>query len=191
MSKVDAAIAKVGLPASIVRAAGDLDTYILVSPKARSASASFEFEAWLPTDSGATFGDLVQVTFKNQTISYLIVNLVEDERAGQFFKFNARVARCNHTITVKDYDGTTKQFTTTKTGVPCLITDGGTMQMSDMGVVLPGFGGKDGTYYLYCQPNGIDRKSVLTDEDNNRLKISGEINPYFAKGLVEIPVKVE
>ena len=191
MSKVDLAIQKVGLATSIIRTGGNVDTYTLIKPKAKVQSTAYDFEAWLPTDSTVVVGDLLRVTFALKTIDYLVVNAVEDERAGQFFKYNARVIKCNHTITVKDYDSTTQTFTNTATGVPCLIVDGGTLQMSDKGVVLPGFGGTDGTYYLYCQPNSIDRKSAIVDENNRNLKISGNINPYFADGLIEIPVKVE
>ena len=192
MSKVDQAIKKAGLSASIVRTPDNIETYVLIAkPKAKTAGTSYDFEAWMQTDSGVVSGDLIQIAFENGVVNYLAINVVEDERAGQFFKYNVRLLRCNHTITVKDFDDTTKEFAATTTGVPCLIIDGGASQMSDMGVVVPGFAGKDETQYLYCQPNSINKKSAITDEDGNDLEIAGEINPYFAAGIIEAKVKLK
>jgi len=185
---VNSAIQDVGLAAVIKRSSGDISTYIYIKPKLKAGG--YEFEAWLPTDCGVVDGDLIEVTGSLSTDNYFVSNLVPDERAGDFFKYNAKLFRCNHTIAIKSYNKTTKRFDDEQTGVPCLIIDGGASQMSDRGMMIPGFSGKDDTYYLYCQFGILDRKSKIVDEGNRALEVAGSINPYFAKGLVEVPVKV-
>lgn len=186
---VNDAIESVGVAATIKRDAGDVATTVYIKPKLKAAT--YEYEAWLKTDSTIVDGDLVEVTVGGALTYYLLAGLVPDERVGDFFKYNAKLFRCNHTISIKDLDDDTKKFVVTKADIPCLIIDGNLTQMSDRGVVLPGFGGKDTTYYLYCQPNGITRKSALIDDGDRQLKITGTINPYYSKGLYEISVKLE
>jgi hypothetical protein len=186
---VNDAIQSVGVAGVIKRTPTDINIYVYIKPKLKAVT--HEYEAWFETDSGVVDGDLIAVTVGGSLTYYLVAGLVPDERASEFFKYNAKLFRCNHTIKTLILDDTTKKFVDGITGIPCLITDGGITQMSDRGVVLPGFGGKDDTYSLYCQPNGITRKSALVDDDGRQLKISGNINPYFAKGIYEISIKLE
>jgi len=186
---VNPAIQDVGLAAIIKRSAGDVSTYVYIKPK--SKAGGYEFEAWLPTDCGVVDGDLIEVAGTYATENYFVINIVPDDRAGDFFKFNVKLFRCNHIVAIKSYNKTTKKFDSVQTGVPCLIIDGGAIQMSDRAVIIPGFNGKDGSYFLYCQPNGINRNSVIIDDAGVLLKIAGTINPYFAKGLIEVTVKAE
>ena len=189
---VNASIVDVGLPASIIRTAGDISTSIYIKPKAKSG-ASYDFNAWMTTDSGAVVGDLVNVTFELKTISYLVITLVEDERAGEFFKYNVKLMRCNRTVTVKKWVAGSNDFTDSVTDVPCLITgDRAVTVDSDRAVVIPGFAAKDNTYYMYIQPNDIGKEDKLVDDKGISLSISGGVNPYFADGsLHEIQVKIE
>ena len=186
MSAVDDAIKDVGLAVTIIRSAGNIDTYAYVSPKIQKYH---ERDALFPTDSGVTDGDLLQTG----NYSFLVRSIMRDERAGEFFMYRIKLFHCNATIAVKEYNSTTKTFTTVKSNVPCcIIDDASAMSTSDRAVVMPGYAGRDNLYYLYVQSSaGITKNSILVDENNRSLRVSGSINPYSAKGLLEVPVKLE
>lgn len=183
---VDAAIKDVGLAATIVRAVGDVATYVYLKPKAKLAN-DFQFEAWLTTVSGVVNGDLVLYDGGY----YLVANVVPDKRAGDFFKVGVVLYRCNNTISTRGYDKDSKKFIALVSDIPCLVIDTGMLQMSDKAVVLPVYTGRDSSYTVICQPNEIDRNSKLIDDTGISLSIAGEVNPYFVKGLVQFPVKIE
>jgi hypothetical protein len=185
MAGIDETIKEIGLATTIIRAAGDVETYTYIKPKLKSAP--FDYEGWMMTDSTVVAGDLILASSNH----YLIVGLSKDERVGEFFKYNVRLFRCNHTIDIKQFNRAQKSFTEIKSNIPCLIVDKGITQISDKGLVTPGFSGTDDSYSLYCQPNEIKDTYVLNDDANNKLRVAGEINPYFADGLICIPVKIE
>jgi len=187
MSSVDAAIKAVGIPAVIERDAGDVSTDLYIYPKA-AGGHTFERNAMLPTTSGVVSGDLILAG----GVYYLARSVLQDRRVSTFFVNRARLLVCNNVVTIRAYDDTSKAFIDAKTGVPCAIIDSsGAMALSDRGVVTPGFTGKDDTYRMFAQSsNGINRKSAFVDENSVSLSSNGEANPYFAEGLVEVPVKI-
>ena len=186
MSAVDQAIQDVGLAATIVRSSGNLSTYAYISPKVKQY---YERDALFPTDSGIADGDLLLASGNY----YLVRSLIKDERSGEFFMYRAKLFICNNLVTRKEYNSSTKAFAINTTNISCLIIDAATaMTMSDRAVVMPGFSGKDNLYYLYAQSvAGITKNSLIEDDSSRSLRVSGNINPYFARGLVEVPVKIE
>jgi hypothetical protein len=185
---VNSTIEEIGQAVTLVRDT-NVSTYAYINPKLKAAT--YEYVAWFKTDSGVVAGDLVLASIATQATNFLVAGLSPDERVDEFLKINARLLRCNHTISLKSLDNTSKKFVAGTTDIPCLIIDGSLTQMSDRGVVTPGFGGKDQTYYLYCQPSGITSKTVIVDDGNRNLKIAGSINPFYAEGLIELQVKLE
>lgn len=182
---LDDTIKEIGLAATIVREPTSVSTYAYIKPKLKSAP--YDYEAWMMVTSGVVSGDLI---FCNSAY-YLVVGVSKDERVGQFFKYNVRLFRCNHTISIREYARGSKTFDEVKADVPCLVVDKGITQITDRGLVTPGFSGKDDSYSLYCQPNDIKEKYVFADDSGNKLRIAGELNPYFVDGLYCISVTIE
>ena len=185
MPGIDETIEAIGLAATIVRAAGDVSTYIYIDPKLKSAP--YDYKSWMMTDSTVVSGDLILMSGYH----YLVVGVSKDERVGEFFKYNVRLFRCNHVISVNIYDRPNRKFTSVKTDIPCLVVDKGIAQITDKGLIIPGFSGTDESFTLYCQPNGITEENVLQDENGNSLRPAGVISPYFTDGLVAIPFTME
>lgn len=192
MGAVDDVIKSVGVSSTIIRTIGNLSTWLYISPKGSflGSRAAYEREAMVPTDSGIVIGDLVH--FANDY--FLVVSLFEDRRVSEFFYYKAKLYRCNETITVQAYNATTKSFANSNTGIRCLIVSSQAALDSDKGVVIPGFRGSDDVFYLYAQKSslsGITKNSILIDSSLNKLRVGNGINPYFASGLIEVPVKME
>lgn len=185
MGGIDETIREIGLAITIVREAGDVETYAYVKPKLKQAT--YDYEAWFMTDSGVVLGDLIL----SSGIHYLVVGISRDERVQEFFKYNVRLYRCSHTVTVKRFSRDDKDFVVTIADIPCLIVDQGIMQLTDKAIAIPGFSGTDDSYSLYCQPHDIKDDDVLVSNTGNKLRISGDLNPFFAEGLISVPVKVE
>lgn len=182
---VDQTIKDVGIAATIVRTSGNLSTYVYIYPKA-PAQRNWERESLLPTDSGLADGDLILASGKY----YLVTSWLQDERVGEVFLYKAKLICCNDAVSVKAYSG--GNWIDEKTNVPCLILDGTSMAMSDRGIVVPGFSGKDDVHYLYIQSSaGVDRNSLIVDSSNRSLRVAGGPNPYYSKGLLEVPVRLE
>ena len=182
---IDDTIEEIGLPATIIRAAGNISTHFYVKPKLKSSP--FDYEGWAKTADDIVSGDLVIYN----DLYYLIVGVSQDKRVGDFFKNNIRLFRCDASITLKTYVPASKTFTDSPDSIPCLILDGGIAMSSDAALVTPNVSGTDKTHYLYCQPNDIDRKTVFKDQHGTAFKAAGSPNRYFAKGLIEISVKAE
>lgn len=188
-SPVDEVIRSVGLACTIVRTSGNVSTYFYINPgKSWKDAAPYARDGMMPTDSGVVSGDLIQYGSEY----YLVVAILDDRRAGEFFFHKIRLFKCNNTITIKSYDAATKAFIDSKTGVPCLIVDGRASVMSDRGIMVPGYTGKDLSYYLYAQDGaGISKNSIMVDLAGRHLRALDSINYYFAGGLVEVGVKLE
>lgn len=182
---IDDTIADIGLDATIIRAAGDIDTHLYVKPKLKSSP--YDYEGWAKTADDITSGDLVLYNGGY----YLVVGVSADKRAGDFFKNNIRLFRCDAEITLITYNTTTRDFTPSSTTIPCLILDGGITMTSDAAIAVPNVGGSDKTHYLYCQPNDIDRKTTFKDQYGTAFKVGGSPNRYFASGLIEVSIKAE
>jgi len=189
VGSVDEVLKSVGEPVTIIRTGGNVSTYLYINPKGSfERSAPYERNCMMPTDSGVISGDLIQ----HGSDYYLVVNLFEDRRVGEFFDYKARLFKCNTTVAVKAYNSMTKAFANVKTGVPCLIIDSNAYLMSDRGVTVPGYSGRDDVYYLYAQSGaGIDKNSILVDAASNHFRATDNINAFFASGVVEVPVKLE
>jgi len=186
---IDDVLKSVGEACEIVRSTGNIDTHFYANPKSNwGKTAPYERDVMIPSDSGVVEGDLIT----HLSDKYLVVSVFQDRRVGEFFLNKVRLFKCNATVTVRAYSATTKEFADQETGVPCLITRSSATLMSDKGVTVPGFAGRDGGYYLYAQSvAGINKNSILTDEDGNRFRVASDIDIFFASGIVEVPVKLE
>ena len=182
---IDDTIEDIGLPATIIRATGNIDTHFYVKPKLKSSP--YDYEGWAKTSDDIASGDLV---LYNEGY-YLIVGVSPDKRAGDFFKNNIRLFRCDAEIKLRTYIPATRKWTDASIAIPCLILDGGITMTSDMAMAVPNVGGSDKTHFLYCQPNSINRKTVFKDQYGTAFKVSGSPNRYFASGIIEVSIKAE
>ena len=63
---------------------------------------------------------------------------------------------------------------------------------TDRGVVLPSYKGQDTDYALFVQTSsGIDKNSRMIDENNYPLSVCSNISPYFVKGILDVPVRID
>lgn len=190
---LDDLIQQVGIEATIVRDAGNVDTYVYIDPRIKNTSFNtmpFERQAMLATTAGIVEGDLLLAGGDY----YLVISAIKDQRAGEYWADKARLFRCNHTVSIKAYNETTKQFAVTKSNVPCLIvSQSDRMRIAtDRGVVLPTYKGQDADYGLFIQASsGVDKNSRMVDENNYPLSVCANINPYFVKGLLDVPVRID
>lgn len=188
MSVIDQVLQTVGEAVTIIRTGGNISTYLYINPKGSwSTKAYYERDGMMPTDSGVVVGDLIS----HLTNYYLITALFEDRRVGEFFYYKTRLFKCNKNVTIRAYNDTTKEFANASTNVPCLIADTNAMTSSDKAIVIPGFGGRDNVYYMYIQSSsGITKNSIIVDGSTS-FKVAGNVNPFFAGGLYEVPLKIE
>ena len=190
---INDSIQHIGLPATIIRTSGNITTYAAIRPIAKAASYSsmpFEREGMFPTTSGVVKGDLILF----DDLYYLVVNARRQNTAGDYLMDRVRLFECNHIVTVKNQDETTKAWVVKTSSVPCLIISQSDRAniATDRSVILKDYRGQDAGYVLFCQSTaGIDRKSRIIDENNVPLSVTGNVDPYFVNGLIEVQVKIE
>ena len=179
---------KNGIPTTIIRSAGNVSTYVDISAKVK-LNYSYELLASFPASSGVVAGDLILAS----GIYYLIPYVIKDEFKGRIFSIKTRLFTCNRTVSISAQDATTKKFGVTKTDVHCLVVDqNNVMVESDLGVAVPGMRGtKDISYFLYMQTIPELTKNSMFMDGTRKLRITGNLNPYYAAGITEVPVKIE
>lgn len=188
---LDDLIQEVGMAATIVRDAGNIETYAYIDPKVKSTSFNtmpFEREGMFPTTATVAEGDLLLAGGDY----YLVIGVRKDQRAGEYWGDKARLFRCNHTVTIREF--VSGAFAITKSNIPCLlVSQSDRMRIAtDRGVVLPAYKGQDADYAMFVQTtSGVDKNSRMVDENNYPLSVCGNINPYFVKGLLDVPVRID
>lgn len=185
MSLVDENIRLAGMTATLIRTPSNVTSSCWKGTLARKGlepARAYERFYLFPSDSGVVEGDLVQIGSE----FFLAMSLSREEEFGELQCFQGTLYRCNSTVTVRKYNGTTKVFDDFKTGVRCLIVrSSARVQAEDDRADAVDWGrGTTNMFTCYLQEGvGFSKDCLLVDQDQRQFRATDDQNPTVVDGV--------
>ena len=194
MSLSDETIRLSGRIVTIVRAAGNVTTYMaaaelgnLVGKRKPDPFYDYEVGMIFPSDSTIVEGDLIL----EGSIYYLAMSVSPTYLGADLQYYHGMLYKCNSVISIYGYDSVTKKpDDLIKADVQCLITQvRAQSQDEDKNIVDRNYRGKLKPFQIFMRyTEGLTNVSAIVDQDSRRFRVNKQFDVFVASGIVQAQV---
>lgn len=194
MSEVDETIRLAGRSSVIIRAGGNVNTFMysdktgqIIGKRKPDPYFDYELAAWFPSDSSIVEGDLVLQDSKY----YLVMSVDKDYLDEDIQKYTCMLYECNSLVSIYEYNSVSKKYDSLiKDNVSCLITQVRAKEhIEDKSMVVKQYRGRRIPYQLFIRNNeGLTNTSIIVDQDNRRFRIGKQFDMLITSGIIQTEV---
>jgi hypothetical protein len=193
----DVEIKLAGVACEIIRSPNNINTFIYHGTVGKlsggSASPDDVHRAgyYLPTDCGATPGDLLLIDSEY----YLLMSFEKIYDNGVHACYKGQLYKCNAVLSFYGYNKQDREHNTLlRSGVHAFLTqnDVGAGMDTDKAYAVSAYRGRSVPFNAFMQASaGLTKHDVVVDQDNRRYRVVNNFDPYIANGIIYTKLYLE